>query len=130
MKKVFISLSMLALGFMASCQQEELVNEASQSKSSLEITASLEENIASRTQLSPSENGYKVCWSENDAISVFGSANGHAKYIVTNGIGEENGSFTQEGDDEIWNEENEMFVGVYPHSTTTSIEKNDNGFKI
>lgn len=130
MKKVFISLSMLALGFMASCQQEELVNEASQSKSSLEITASLEENIASRTQLSPSENGYKVCWSENDAISVFGSANGHAKYIVTNGIGEENGSFTQEGDDEIWNEENKMFVGVYPHSTTTSIEKSDNGFKI
>ena len=58
MKKIFISLSMLALGFMASCQQEELVSESSQSKSSLEITASLEENIASRTQLSPSENGY------------------------------------------------------------------------
>lgn len=130
MKKIFISLSMLALGFMASCQQEELVSESSQSKSSLEITASLEENIASRTQLSPSENGYKVCWSENDAISVLGSANGHAKYIVTNGVGEEKGSFTQEGDDEIWNEENEMFVGVYPHSTTTSIEKSDRGFKI
>ena len=130
MKKFFVSLSVLALGFMASCQQEELVNEASQTKSSLDVTATLEENTASRTQLSPlGENGYKVWWSENDAFNVFGSEKGKAKYVVKGGVGEEKGTFKFEAGDDVW-ENNEMFVSVYPHSEATSIEKSENGFKI
>lgn len=129
MKKFFLSLSVLALGFMASCQQEELVNEASQTTSSLKVTASLEENTTSRTQLSPFDNGYKVWWSENDAIRVFGSEKGHAKYVVKGGINDVDGSFEFETGDDIW-EGNDMFVGVYPHSEATTIEKSENGFKI
>ena len=138
MKKIFISLSMLALGFMASCQQEEVLNETSQLKSSLEFTASLEEKAASRTQLSPLDeenNIYKVLWSEKDALSVHESENSHARYIIKNGTGTVRGTFRWAGGDMIagtenWNGESEMFIGVYPYSDATTIEKSDKGFRI
>ena len=138
MKKIFISLSMLALGFMTSCQQEVLFNEASQVESSLEFTASLEGKATSRTQLSPLDeenNIYKVWWSEKDAVSVHESENSHARYIVKNGIGTARGTFRWAGGDMIagtenWNNDIEMFVGVYPYSDATTVEKNEKGFRI
>ena len=138
MKKIFISLSMLALGFMTSCQQEVLFNEALQVESSLEFTASLEEKATSRTQLSPLDeenNIYKVWWSEKDALSVHESENSHAKYIVKKGVGTVRGTFRWAGGDMIagtenWNGENEMFIGVYPYSDATTVEKSEKCFRI
>lgn len=136
MKKILISLSMFALGFMTSCQQEELIHEASQTNSSIEITATLEDDASSRTQLSPLEGDvYKVWWSEKDALSIFASEDAHSKYVVKKGVGTARGSFKWAGGDitagtENWTGGNEMFVGVYPHSETTTIEKSENCFKI
>jgi hypothetical protein len=138
MKKIFISLSMLALGFMTSCQQEVLFNEASQVESSLEFTASLEGKATSRTQLSPLDeknNIYKVLWSEKDALSVHESENSHARYIIKKGVGTVCGTFRWAGGDmiagtESWNGDSKMYVGVYPYSDATTIEKNEKGFRI
>lgn len=136
MKKIFISLSMLALSLITSCQQEVLFNEASQTNSSLEIIATLEDDASSRTQLSPLEGDvYKVWWSEKDALSIFASEDAHSKYVVKKGVGTARGSFKWAGGDitagtENWTGGNEMFVGVYPHSETTTIEKSENCFKI
>ena len=138
MKKIFISLSMLALGFMTSCQQEVLFNEASQVESSLEFTASLEGKATSRTQLSPLDeenNIYKVWWSEKDALSVHESENSHARYIIKKGVGTVCGTFRWAGGDmiagtESWNGDSKMYVGVYPYSDATTIEKNEKGFRI
>ena len=136
MKKIFIAFSMFALGFMTSCQQDELIHETSQTNASLEITATLEDNTTSRTQLSPLEgNMYKVLWSDTDALSVFASEDTHSKYVIKKGAGTVRGSFKWAGGDitagtENWAGGNEMFVGVYPHSKNTTIEKSENGFKI
>ena len=138
MKNIFISLSMLALVFMTSCQQEVLFNKASQVKSSLEFTASLEEKATSRTQLSPLDeenNIYKVWWSEKDVLSVHESENSHARYIIKKGIGTVRGTFRWAGGDmlagtENWNGENEMFIGVYPYSDAITVEKSEKGFRI
>lgn len=136
MKKFFISLGVLALGFMASCQQEEVINEASQLKAGLGFTATLEEGAVGRTQLSPLENGgYKVWWSENDNICVFASENTHAQYAVADGVGTVRGTFSPVGGDkiegnEIWNDGTEMFVAVYPHLEGTKVAKDEKGFTI
>lgn len=138
MKKIFISLGMLALGFMTSCQQEAFFNEASQAESSLEFTASLEERPTGRTQLSPLDeknNIYRVWWSEKDAISVHVSENSHARYIVKKGVGTVRGTFRWAGGDAIagtenWNGDSEMFIGVYPYSDATVVEKSEKGFRI
>ena len=80
MKKIFIAFSMFALGFMTSCQQDELIHETSQTNTNFEITAILEDNTTSRTQLSPLEgNIYKVWWSEKAALSIFSSDDAHSK---------------------------------------------------
>ena len=136
MKKIFISLSMLALGFMASCQQEEVLNEASQLKAGLNFTATMEENTASRTQLSPLENNtYKVWWSANDNVSVFASENTHAQFAVKDGVGSVRGTFEPVGGNtiegtETWNDDTEMYVGVYPYAEGTTVAKNEKGFII
>ena len=136
MKKIFFSLSMLALGFMASCQQEEVLNEASQLKAGLNFTATLEENAVSRTQLSPLENNtYKVWWTANDNVSVFAAENVHAQYTVADGVGSVRGTFAHAGGNtiegtEIWNDGTEMFVGVYPYAEGTKVTKSENGFTV
>lgn len=138
MKKIFISLSMLALGFMTSCQQEAFFNEASQAESSLEFTASLEERPTGRTQLSPLDeknNIYRVWWSEKDAISVHESESSHARYVIKKGVGTVRGTFRWAGGDAVsgtenWNGDSEMFIGVYPYSDATKVEKSEKGFRI
>ena len=138
MKKFFISLSVLALGFMASCQQEEVLNETSQLKAGLNFTATFEESIESRTQLSALENNtYKVLWSANDNVSIFASENIHAQYAVADGVGSTRGTFTPVGgdkiegtDNEVWNDDTEMFVGVYPYAEGTTVAKNEKGFTV
>lgn len=136
MKKIFIAFSMFALGFMTSCQQDELIHETSQTNTNFEITAILEDNTTSRTQLSPLEgNIYKVWWSEKDALSIFSSDDAHSKYVVKKGAGTVNATFKWAGGDitagtENSTGENEMFVGVYPYSKATTIEKDENSFKI
>lgn len=135
MKKIFILFNMLTLCFMASCQQEVL-NETSQVESSLDFTASLEEKATSRTQLSPLENNnYKVWWTEKDAISIHESDRSCARYIVKKGVGTTHGTFRWAGGDiiagtESWNGDNKMFIGVYPYSNGTTIEKSESGFRI
>ena len=126
MKKFIISLSVLALGFVSSCQQEDLVNESSQSKSSIEVKASLEEQTTSRTQLG---EGYKVLWSENDAIHVFGSEKGKAKYGIKE-AGKPDGVFGEIAGDIDWLGGNEKYIGVYPYLENTKFGKSENGFVI
>ena len=136
MKKAFISLSVLALGFMASCQQEEVLNETSQLKAGLNFTATFEENTESRTQLSSLENNtYKVLWSANDNVSVFASENTHAQYAVADGVGSTRGTFVPAGGNtiegtETWSDETEMYVGVYPYAEGTTVAKNEKGFTV
>ena len=124
---------MLALGFMASCQQEEVLGEASQLKAGLNFTATMEENTASRTELSPLENNtYKVWWSANDKVSVFASENTHAQFAVKDGVGSVRGTFSEVGSTikgtETWNDDTEMYVGVYPYAEGTTVAKNEKGF--
>ena len=136
MKKIFIAFSMFALGFMTSCQQDELIHETSQTNANFEITAILEDNTTSRTQLSSLEgNMYKVLWSDKDALSIFSSDDAHSRYVVNKGAGTVRASFKWAGGDITAGTEsstggNEMLVGVYPYSKTTTIEKAENGFKI
>lgn len=138
MRKTLFSLSILALGFMASCQQEEVLNETSQLKAGLNFTATFEESTESRTQLSALENNtYKVLWSANDNVSIFASENIHAQYAVADGVGSARGTFTPVGgdkiegtDDEVWNDNTEMFVGVYPYAEGTTVAKNEKGFTV
>ena len=136
MKKIFIAFSMFTLGFMTSCQQDELIHETSQTNTNFEITAILEDNTTSRTQLSSLEgNMYKVLWSDKDALSIFSSDDAHSRYVVNKGAGTVRASFKWAGGDITAGTEsstggNEMLVGVYPYSKTTTIEKAENGFKI
>ena len=136
MRKTLFSLSVLALGFMASCQQEEVLNETSQLKAGLNFTATFEESTESRTQLSALENkAYKVLWSANDNVSIFASENTHAQYAVADGVGSARGTFTPAGGNtiegtEVWNDGTEMFVGVYPYAEGTTVAKNEKGFTV
>lgn len=136
MRKTLFSLSILALGFMASCQQEEVLNETSQLKAGLNFTATFEESTESRTQLSALENNtYKVLWSANDYVSIFESENTHAQYVVADGVGSARGSFIPAGGNDIkgtesWNDGTEMYVGVYPYAEGTTVAKNEKGFTV
>ena len=70
MKKFY--LGALALCMMASCQNEDAAVLDTQHVSEMEITASLDNSVGSRTALQDDGNGgYKVIWTEGDFLSVF-----------------------------------------------------------
>ena len=68
MKKVFLSLAVLAFGVMTSCVKEQFTELELQVEDKVEVSATLADVTVTRTQL---DEEFKVRWSGNDAISVF-----------------------------------------------------------
>ena len=128
--KHYLLLSILALAFMASCQNEELVEAPLQVKDKMEVSATLVDESQTRTQ--HSSDFKKVLCSENDAISVFeiGEKSCHDRYYLKEGAGKTSADFQWdktygtitggvEGED---SQKDYSFVGVYPFMEGTSVE--------
>ena len=129
MKKHYF-LGLLALGLMTSCQEEEIFEKGQFVNSDVVVRATLDESSTTRTQLTSNENnnGYKVLWAENDALSIFSSNSAHAKFVLSKGAGEANADFKFESGDLNFATEDGSndfgYVGVYPYSESTTISKN------
>ena len=130
MKKYYL-LGVLAMGLMASCQEEDIFVKSQMNYSNVVVTASLDESSATRTQLS-SEG--KVFWSEGDALSIFSSNSAHAKFVLSKGNGTANADFKFDSGDLNFGTEygsNDFgYVGVYPYSESTTISKNASSYVI
>ena len=135
MKKLY--LGALALCMMASCQNEDAAVLDTQHVSKMEITASLDNSVGSRTALLDDGNGgYKVIWTEGDLLSVFyGSSDAHNQFELNTGAGETTATFksvgsfvfssdTENGDNSFAN------VGYYPYSASTTVSKNNDTYVI
>ena len=135
MKKLY--LGALALCMMASCQNEDAAVLDTQHVSKMEITASLDNSVGSRTALLDDGNGgYKVIWTEGDLLSVFyGSSDAHNQFKLNTGAGETTATFksvgsfvfssdTENGDNSFAN------VGYYPYSASTTVSKNNDTYVI
>ena len=135
MKKHYF-LGLLALGLMTSCQEEEIFEKGQFVNSDVVVRATLDESSTTRTQLTSNENnnGYKVLWAENDALSIFSSNSAHAKFVLSKGAGDANADFKFESGDLNFATEDGSndfgYVGVYPYSESTTISKNEIGYVI
>lgn len=128
MKKLsYFLLAALSCGMIASCQVDEYEVVDAQVKSDVVLTAALDDEPATRTQLSPNANGgYKTIWSEGDAVSVFSSNTAHAKFVLKSGAGKTYADFEmKEGSLSFGVEDSNPFgiVGVYPYSLNTTVVK-------
>ena len=135
MKKIYYSLlAVLSCGMIASCQQDELEFVDSKVDSNVKLTVTLENGVASRTQLEASENGYKTLWSEGDALGLFSTSTAQAKCVLTSGAGEVDGVFDiKEGSLSLGTENGKNsfgFVGVYPYSVNTAVSKSEDVYTI
>lgn len=135
MKKIYYSLlAVLSCGMIASCQQDELEFVDSKVDSNLKLTVTLENGVASRTQLEASENGYKTLWSEGDALGLFSTSTAQAKCVLTSGAGEVDGVFEiKEGSVSLGTENGKNsfgYVGVYPYSVNTAVSKSEDVYTI
>lgn len=135
MKKIYYSLlAVLSCGMIASCQQDELEFVDSKVDSNVKLTVTLENGVASRTQLEASENGYKTLWSEGDALGLFSTSTAQAKCVLTSGAGEVDGVFEiKEGSVSLGTENGKNsfgYVGVYPYSVNTTVSKNEDVYTI
>lgn len=135
MKKIYYSLlAVLSCGMIASCQQDELEFVDSKVDSNLKLTVTLENGVASRTQLEASENGYKTLWSEGDALGLFSTSTAQAKCVLTSGAGEVDGVFKiKEGSVSLGTENGKNsfgYVGVYPYSVNTAVSKSEDVYTI
>ena len=135
--KKYLLLSILALAFMASCQNEELVEPNLPVRNNIEVSATLADVEQSRTQ--HSSDFTNVLWSENDAISVFSSAeNTHGRYCLTSGAGEKNAKFQYDesymgaitGGISAESAEQDFYVGVYPFMESTSVKYSNGQYEI
>lgn len=135
MQKHYI-LGILALGLMTSCQEEEIFEKGQLVDSDVVVRATLDQSSTTRTQLTSNENnnGYKVLWADNDALSIFSSNSAHAKFVLSKGAGEANADFKfNSGDLNFTTEDGSNdfgYVGVYPYSESTTISKNETGYVI
>lgn len=134
MNKFYYLLAVVVCGVMFSCQNDESLLDDSQMKYDMVAKATLEDDAESRTQFSEVDKGYKVLWSENDEISIFTSNTAHAKFALSNGVGETTADF-------IWKEgsfsfstgdatDNFACVGVYPYWANTTVSKVGNDYEI
>ena len=135
MKKIYYSLlAVLSCGMIASCQQDELEFVDSKVDSNVKLTVTLENGVASRTQLEASENGYKTLWSEGDALGLFSTSTAQAKCVLTSGAGEVDGVFEiKEGSVSLGTENGKNsfgYVGVYPYSVNTAVSKSEDVYTI
>ena len=128
MKKFY--LGALALCMMASCQNEDAAVLDTQHVSKIEITASLDNSVGSRTALLDDGNGgYKVIWTEGDLLSVFyGSSDAHNQFELNTGAGETTATFKSVGSfifssDTENGANNFANVGYYPYSANTTVSK-------
>ena len=135
MKKFY--LGALALCMMASCQNEDAAVLDTQHVSEMEITASLDNSVGSRTALQDDGNGgYKVIWTEGDFLSVFyGSSDAHNKFELNTGAGETTATFKSVGSfvfsSDTENGANSFAnVGYYPYSASTTVSKNNDTYVI
>lgn len=137
--KHYLLLSILALTFMVSCQNEELIEAPLQVGDKMEVSATLVDESQTRTQ--HSSDFKKVLWSENDAISVFtiGEESCHDRYYLTKGVGTTSAKFQWdktyngtiiggvEGED---SKEDVFYVGVYPFMEGTSVKVSIDSYEI
>ena len=130
----FLFLSILTLGLMVACHENEYDLDYTQVNSNIILTASLDEANATRTELAPGNNGYKVLWSENDALSVFSSETALAKFALKNGAGQTSADFTFVGGELNFGTESDSndfaYVGVYPYSENTTVAKSGDDYVI
>ena len=130
----FLFLSFLTLGLMVSCHENEYDLDNTQVNSNIILTASLDEANDTRTELTPGNNGYKVLWSVNDALSVFSSETAHAKFALKNGAGQTNADFSFVGGELNFGTESDSndfaYVGVYPYSENTTVAKSGDDYVI
>ena len=134
MKKIYL-LSLLIMGIIVSCQNEESLLENQQSKACMTITASLGDISDSRTTMETDGNGYKVVWSETDTLSVFvGSSTAHNKFKITKGVGETSATFVSVGEfsfgSNIEGSNSFANVGIYPYSSNTTVTKSNDDYVI
>lgn len=134
--KKFYFLTALVLAFMTSCHNEELFENAVQAESHVKVTATLSDNPATRTQLSSIDGGYKVLWSEDDAISVLNNGK-HYKYSLDKGgAGQTTADFSYDptfGSISAGIEtgiSKDVFVAVYPFSENVTLSKNNEDYVI
>lgn len=130
-------LCVLAVALFASCQKGDLVESQLQPVSKVEVSATLAEDGLTRTQ--HSSDFRKVLWSENDAISVFSSAEKcHDRYYLTSGGGETDANFQWDksfngvitGGIDAEGAQQDFYLGVYPFMEGTSVEYSDNQYVI
>ena len=128
MKKVFLSLAVLAFGVMTSCVKEQFAELELQVEDKVEVSATLADVTVTRTQL---DEEFKVRWSGNDAISVFSSADEcHDRYYITDGVNSTSAKFqwdksfngTITGGIDVEGSENSFYVGVYPFNEGASVK--------
>lgn len=119
---------------MVSCHENEYDLDNTQVNSNIILTASLDEANDTRTELTPGNNGYKVLWSVNDALSVFSSETAHAKFALKNGAGQTNADFSFVGGELNFGTESDSndfaYVGVYPYSENTTVAKSGDDYVI
>ena len=135
MKKIFL-LASLALGLMTSCQKEDFVAESVKNNPDFAVTATLDEALETRTQLSDKDNnGYKTLWTANDVISIF-NAGSHYKYVINDGAREliaifkydpSFGNVTGGIEDEA---SSDVFVSVYPFAQETTVSKSGDDYVV
>ena len=131
-----IFMAVLALILLSGCQNNvENVMETTQSDSKVVVTASLDAKAESRTSLTEEEDDvFKVLWSADDKLGIFYySAAAHNKFKLTNGAGESNAEFENDGPfkvvsgTESGNASYFACVGYYPYAENTTATKNADG---
>ena len=129
-------MAVLALILLSGCQNNvENVMETTQSDSKVVVTASLDAKAESRTSLTEEEDDvFKVLWSADDKLGIFYySAAAHNKFKLTNGAGESNAEFENDGPfkvvsgTESGNASYFACVGYYPYAENTTATKNADG---
>ena len=132
--KLHYYLGALALALVTSCVQEQYVVEDVTSAPDFEVTATLNGDAETRTQLGA--DGKKIIWSEGDAISVLNDGS-HWKYNVKTGeegqefanfkydpsVGEITGATGEGVDDNV-------FVAVYPYTPSTTFDATEGGYVV
>lgn len=128
MKKFFYLISILAFSSFFSCQNEMTVLDDSLGNAVMEISASIENEMGSRTQLDGAQNN-GVVWSSNDKLSVFLGNTMNQEFTLESGAGEGNATFKGSGDMYInagteTNVETQANVAYYPFASDVSLSYN------
>ena len=120
------------MGIFASCMKEEIITEVNNPDPGFKVTASLGEDVTTRTHMGP---GFKTYWSEEDAISVLNKGK-HWKYSIDSEAGSNKAEFAFEkavdgisGGTETEDNSGSTkydFIGVYPFNENNSVKHTGN----